>query len=181
MAISRHLAHMMGGDVTVSSQLGKGSVFTVKIILELGDEPATTSSPAEKTLLQSYDLNVLVVEDNPVNQLVIRGYLETIGLSVVTADNGQSALQLIHEQTFDIVFMDVRLPVMDGLETTRQIRAKETGQQHIPIVALTANAFAEDREACLEAGMDLHLRKPMQLEDLQSAIATLEDRGLMGV
>ncbi len=126
-------------------------------------------------------MNVLVVEDNPVNQLVIQGYLETLGLSVETAGDGRGALERIREQSFDLVFMDVRLPGIDGLETTRQIRSEETGGRHVPIVALTANAFAEDRQACLEAGMDLHLRKPMQLEDLQGAIETLEERGLVEV
>ncbi len=179
LAISRHLARMMDGDVTVSSELGKGSVFTVTMILEPSDEPPAAEPAGNDEPRRSYDMNVLVVEDNPVNQLVIQGYLETFGLSVETAGDGRCALERIREQTFDLVFMDVRLPVMDGLETTRHIRAEENEGRHLPIVALTANAFAEDRQACLEAGMDLHLRKPMQLEDLQGAIETLEKRGLV--
>ena len=181
LSISRHLARMMGGDVTVSSELGKGSVFTVKMILEPSDQlPAAEAAVADGSR-GSYDMDVLVVEDNPVNQLVIQGYLQTLGFSVETADDGHSALERIRDQAFDLVFMDVRLPVMDGLETTRQIRADEDEGRHLPIVALTANAFAEDREACLEAGMDLHLRKPMQLEDLLGAIETLGKRGLIAV
>ncbi len=197
LAISRHLARLMAGDITVSSELGRGSVFTVTMILEPSDESPVDVSPQagkrnvppeagkrddpsdEDEPRRSYAMNVLVVEDNPVNQLVIQGYLQTLGLTVETAGDGRAALKRVREQTFDLVFMDVRLPVMDGLETTRHIRAEEAEGQHLPIVALTANAFAEDRQACLEAGMDLHLRKPMQLEDLQGAIETLGKRGLM--
>ncbi len=181
LAISRRRARMMEGDVNVSSQLGKGSVFTVTMILEPSDALPPAAAPGEDESRRSYDMNVLVVEDNPVNQLVIQGYLETLGFSVKTADDGRSALAQIREKTFDLVFMDVRLPGMDGLETTRHIRAEEAEGHHLPIVALTANAFAEDRQACLEAGMDLHLRKPMQLEDLQGAIETLGKRGLVEV
>ncbi len=181
LAISRHLARMMGGDVTVSSEVGKGSTFRVTLVLESsGDTPATEVEPStEKETRMSYDLDALVVEDNPVNQLVIRGYLEGLGITAVTADNGRSALKRVQEQSFDLIFMDVRLPVLDGLEATRHIRAEEGEGQHIPIVALTANAFAEDRDACLEAGMDLHLRKPMLPEDLEAAIETLRQRGLV--
>ncbi len=181
LAISRHLARMMDGDIAVSSELGKGSVFTVTMALEPSDLPPAAEALCADTPRRSYDMNVLVVEDNPVNQLVIQGYLETLGLSVETAGDGRGALERIRKKSFDLVFMDVRLPGIDGLETTRQIRAEETGGRHVPIVALTANAFAEDRQACLEAGMDLHLRKPMQLEDLQGAIETLEQRGLVEV
>jgi len=126
-------------------------------------------------------MKTLVVEDNPVNQLVIGGYLESLGHSVVTADDGRAALEILARQSFDLIFMDVRLPVIDGLEATRRIRAEEGEGRHLPIVALTANAQAADRDACLDAGMDLHLRKPMQLEDLQGVIETLGQRGLLQV
>ncbi len=183
LAISRHLARMMGGDVKVSSEVGKGSTFTATLVLEACEEGPVkeTELRIEEEARRSYDLEALVVEDNPVNQLVIRGYLEGLGLSVVAADNGRSALERIGEQSFDLIFMDVRLPILDGLETTRHIRAEEDEGQHVPIVALTANAFAEDREACLKAGMDLHLRKPMLPEDLQGAIETLAQRGLVKI
>ena len=179
LAISRLLARMMEGDLTVSSELGQGSVFTVTMVLEPTDEPPATAPRATDAAWSNYSMRALVVEDHPVNRLVIRGYLETLGLSVVSVEDGRSALQRVREQSFDLVIMDVRLPVMDGLEATRRIREEEGEGQHLPIVALTANAFAEDREACLRAGMDLHLRKPMQLEDLRDAIEILGERGLL--
>ncbi len=166
-------------QVTVRSEIGEGSTFTVTLALEASAEvPAKEEEPQMDTpTRRSYDLDALVVEDNPVNQLVIRGYLEGLGLSVVVADNGRSALKRVSEQAFDLIFMDVRLPVLDGLETTRHIRAEEGEGERVPIIALTANAFAEDRDACLAAGMDLHLRKPMLPEDLEAAIETLRERG----
>ncbi len=181
LAISRHLARLMAGDVTVSSEVGKGSTFTVTMVLERSDEaPAAVAEPrVDRETRRGYALEALVVEDNPVNQLVIRGYLEGLGLTVVDADDGRSALRQVGERRFDLIFMDVRLPVLDGLETTRHIREAEGEGEHVPIVALTANAFAEDREACLKAGMDLHLRKPMLPEDLEGAIKTLGRRGLV--
>ena len=113
---------------------------------------------------------ILVVEDNPVNQLVAEGMLNRLGFTTTLASDGRSALALISTERFDIVLMDCQMPGMDGFEATRCIRAAERGERHIPIIGLTAHASAEAREACLEAGMDDFLSKPYTLDELGAAL-----------
>lgn len=181
LAISRQLAEMMGGDIRVRSEPGKGSVFTVHLTLEASDQ-TVPSLPRETpgTLLKSRRLDVLVVEDNPVNQLVICSFLDRLGFSSQVAEDGQRALDLVAGRRFDLVLLDIQLPVLDGLEVCRRIRASEGPGQHLPIIALTANASAEDRRTCLSVGMDSHLRKPLLQEDLVAALNGLSERGLLG-
>ncbi len=109
---------------------------------------------------------VLLVDDNPINQLVAREMLQSLGVAVDTADHGGEALEKIAQTRYGLVFMDVMMPVLDGIETTRQLRASERAQPgtRLPVVALTANAMAEDRERCLAAGMDDYLDKPVRRE-----------------
>jgi CheY-like chemotaxis protein len=108
-------------------------------------------------------LRILLVEDNPVNQMVAQSILARRGHTVVTADNGRAALELLEGEPFDVALMDVQMPVMDGLEATAAIRDRERGAgRHLPILALTANAQPDDRERCLRAGMDGYLTKPVQ-------------------
>jgi PAS domain S-box-containing protein len=113
---------------------------------------------------------VLLVEDNPVNQAVAEGMLLTLGYEVVVAQHGQEALDRLDAEQFDLVFMDMQMPVLDGVATTREIRRREGTARHIPIVAMTANAMANEREQCLAAGMDDHLAKPVRLQALQDAL-----------
>jgi CheY-like chemotaxis protein len=121
---------------------------------------------------------ILLVEDNPVNQKVAATKLEKRGHRVVVASNGKEALEVLNEENFDIVLMDVQMPEMDGFEATERIRQKEKeeGSGHIPIVALTAQAMKGDREKCLAAGMDDYVSKPIRDKDLFSAIENLTDR-----
>lgn len=117
-------------------------------------------------------LRVLLVEDNLINQKVAYRMLEKNGHSVVTANNGKEALQVLADQEFDAVLMDVQMPEMDGLEATAAIRAGEEGtDRHVPILALTAHALIGDRERCLSAGMDGYLAKPIQTAQLLQALA----------
>jgi CheY-like chemotaxis protein len=113
---------------------------------------------------------VLLVEDNPVNQAVAEGMLLTLGYEVVVAQHGQEALDRLDAEQFDLVFMDMQMPVLDGVATTREIRRREGTARHTPIVAMTANAMANEREQCLAAGMDDHLAKPVRLQALQDAL-----------
>jgi two-component system, sensor histidine kinase and response regulator len=123
-------------------------------------------------------LDVLLVEDNPVNQRLAQEILLRRGHRVVLAENGREALDRLAERGFDIVLMDVQMPQMNGLDATRAIRAAETGTgRHIPIVAMTAHAMAGDRERCLAAGMDEYLTKPIRVEALITHVERMGDRG----
>src|SRR5690606_12393216 len=117
-------------------------------------------------------MRVLLVEDNPVNRLVAQRILDTFGIEVVTADNGQQALDLLRAELFDAVLMDCQMPVLNGYGATRQWRDREllSGQQRLPIIAMTANAMAGDRQRCLEAGMDDYLSKPVDPAGLATCL-----------
>jgi two-component system, sensor histidine kinase and response regulator len=129
----------------------------------LVEKPALSSSVSP--------LKILVAEDNAMNQRLISRILEKMSHSVTLAKHGREALDLLHDQAFDLVLMDMRMPVMDGIETTREIRARESSSgRHIPILALTANAFEEDRNLCLQAGMDGFLTKPVSPSNLRAEI-----------
>ena len=134
--------------------------------------PAECSQTVPKALPNlQLGLDVLLVEDNPVNQKVASRLIEKQGCRVTLASNGHEAVSLHRSRSFDIIFMDVQMPEMNGFEATRFIRAAEEGTgSHVPIIALTANAMAGDREICLEAGMDDHLPKPINPERLVSAL-----------
>jgi CheY-like chemotaxis protein len=113
---------------------------------------------------------VLVVEDNAVNRMVAGAMLKRLGLQADMADNGAEALQALTVADYDLVLMDCRMPVMDGMEATRALRARESGERRLPVIALTASAIAGERERCLAAGMDDYLAKPVRLEELAAAL-----------
>ena len=119
----------------------------------------------------SKSLQVLLVEDHPINQMLATTLLKKWGHTVVLATNGQEAVDLFATRKWDIVLMDMQMPVMGGLEATRLIRANEPAGHRTPIVAMTANAMESDRQACLEAGMDDHLAKPFNAGGLQAKLA----------
>lgn len=132
--------------------------------------------PAPQPLADSIGLRVLVAEDNPVNQKVAGKILEKLGCQVVVVSDGQRAVEAVAESHFDLVLMDVQMPVLDGLQATRDIRSSEKGTgRHIRIVALTANAMQGDEERCIEAGMDGYLTKPLRAEKLQEAVQKAAD------
>jgi CheY-like chemotaxis protein len=122
-------------------------------------------------------LRILLAEDNVINQRLVMRLLEKQGHTVEVVSNGREALAAVVERPFDLVLMDVQMPEMDGLEATAAIRAQEhqTGQ-HLPIIALTANAMKGDAEVCLAAGMDDYVSKPIRMEALRAALASIEDR-----
>ncbi|WP_295883529.1 hybrid sensor histidine kinase/response regulator [uncultured Thiohalocapsa sp.] len=184
LAICRRLAELMGGHIGVTSALGEGSEFSVEIPFRVATEtmppaaqqpPTADPLPAPRPAAQRRQRpRVLLVEDNPINQAVAGAMLEKLDVTVVTAVNGAEALErLTHDDAIDIVFMDVQMPVMDGFEATRRLRKLEAeqGRVRLPVVALTANAMAHDRHACLEAGMDDFVAKPMTKQALREAMA----------
>ncbi len=170
LAIIRKLAEIHGGNVTVSSKLEVGSVFRVTLRLRPADTVAVAEPDAPAHQLVLAKGRILVVEDNLVNQKVIQGLLKKRGYTTAVANDGDQALVALESSLFDLVLMDVQMPVLDGLETTRRLRASERWRE-IPIVAMTAHAMSGDRDRCIEAGMDEYLTKPINSRELY---ATLE-------
>jgi len=162
----------MGGDVEVSSVLGEGSIFTVTMTLEEGETRAIIDEPVPGALPQ-FGLRGLVAEDNKFNQVVVKSMLERIGIDVDIAENGREALDLFDRNEYDLVFMDVRMPVMNGYDCTEAIRRRKDGKQNVPILALTAEATKPDAEKCLTVGMNVHLSKPLRLSEVVKAINSL--------
>jgi len=144
-----------------------------------GPECRPVEAPADKGPGQNPErLRILLAEDNPVNQLFARRLLEKSGHSVTIVTDGEAALRALQAQAYDLVLMDVQMPVMDGLEAARQLRERERGtQSHIPIIAMTAHAMSGDREVCLEAGMDGYISKPVNQRELFAAIRAIVPQG----
>ncbi|MBS0663444.1 MAG: response regulator [Verrucomicrobia bacterium] len=169
LAISQRLVERMQGRIVVVSEPGHGAEFSFEVPFTLG---AATSSSSASPVPPSQMLKgrVLVVEDDRVNQQVIRLMLVRLGLEVAVVDNGDAAVALATQGTWNAVLMDCQMPGMDGYEATQRIRGRLNGRR-LPIIALTANALHTDREACLAAGMDDFLTKPVRSEELQACLA----------
>ncbi len=179
LTITRRLAELMGGEVGVESQPGQGSLFWFSAWLKKAPaeaqeslrNPLVTQAPEQYLTQHHRGARILLCEDHPVNQEVAMELLGDVGLSVCLAENGQQALELAQTERFDLVLMDMQMPIMDGLQATREIR-RLPQYQDVPILAMTANAFGEDRRRCLDAGMNDHVSKPVDPEALFTALMT---------
>jgi len=181
LSICQRLVRLMGGDLTVESTPGQGSTFVFAMNFEL---PPTISLPAE-TMAQAAAqaaaaaeatggqrrMRILVAEDSEVNQVLALAMLDSLGHEAIIAADGEAALRALAKGTFDAVLMDVQMPALSGLEATRRFRETEAASgSRLPIIAMTANAMQGDREACLEAGMDGYLAKPIRRQQLAEAL-----------
>jgi len=176
LAISKKLVQLMSGQIGVDSVPGEGSRFWFTVRLdkaEANTSPALTDAndePAEVLLARRHaGCHILLVEDNPINQEVTLGMLEESGIHIDLAADGQEAVELARQRPYALILMDMQMPVMNGIEASRAIRANSLNRS-TPILAMTANAFAEDRQRCLDAGMNDHIGKPVIPEQLFASL-----------
>ena len=181
LSVVKNLVDLMEGSVMVESRVGKGSRFTVDLLLRLPEE--LPKRDQTRFHLDEEDLKgkrILLVDDNEINREIAQELLTGEGYIVETADDGSVALEMVKNskpQYFDLIIMDIQMPVMDGHEATKAIRALDNRKlAGIPIIALSANAFAEDYMRSIEAGMDAHIPKPIRIEEMQETIRNVLER-----
>lgn len=176
MAISKNLVEMMGGSISVESKEGKGSEFIVRIPCRIGESDNTVVE-AESAEADFTGKRILLAEDNEMNQLIAVEILKSAGFAIDIASNGVEAVEKMEQApagTYDVILMDIQMPVMDGYEAAKRIRAMEDQKKaEIPIIAVTANAFEEDRKIALEAGMNGHLAKPYDIDAIMKTLSEL--------
>jgi len=184
MSITKNIIELMGGRITLNSTQGKGSVFVLSLPIvtpvktQLPQTPKDVNRLLVDTILEENtleptgyeDLRILVVDDNPTNHLVVKSLLETLVKEIVTADNGVQAIQALEAQEFDLVLMDIHMPVMDGIEATLAIRGCDEAFTNIPIIALTADPQYQQKRLCKNIGMNGALGKPIKLNDLLAEV-----------
>lgn len=177
LSICKQIVEAQSGTIGVFNNAGPGSTFWFELPLKVNQSEAEEMATGPETArARPNDQKILLAEDDPVNQVVALKQFKIIGLEVDLAANGHEVLDALEKQTYSLILMDCQMPKLDGLETTRIIREKGYSHSDLPIIALTAHAFDDDRERCMVAGMDDFLSKPVLLEDLQSTVMKWLDR-----
>ena len=181
LAIAKRLAQLMGGDAGVDSVLGQGSTFWATVLVARAAAPGPsvltlTESPGQALARRFGGTRILMAEDNPVNREVQVALLEAGGLVVDVANNGQECVAMAQTHPYALILMDVQMPVMTGIEATQAIR-QSLQLADVPILAMTASAFVEDRHACLAAGMNDHVSKPVNAQELYATLLRWLARG----
>ncbi|MNI39923.1 Aerobic respiration control sensor protein ArcB [compost metagenome] len=172
LAIARQLVELMGGAIALDTSAREGATFEFTVQLRLSSEASGMPLGAPQTGSGRIGraLRILVAEDNEINQLVLRKILEKHGYSVAVAADGLQVMQMSGSEDYDLIFMDVQMPKMNGLEATKTIRQTFPPHRQPVIIAVTANALKGDRELCLEAGMDEYISKPLRSEAVTNLI-----------
>ena len=184
LAISRRLAELMGGTLTVRTEEGRGSTFLLRVPFTTAGEEAIPAGLQHARFgpraLPAPGLRILLAEDNPVNQRLSVRLLEKLGCRADVAANGREAVEMTRRGEYDLILMDCRMPEMDGYTATREIRNREGGGSHVPIVAMTAHAVVGAREECLGAGMDDYITKPVSPQELERVLERWGNRAAAG-
>jgi CheY-like chemotaxis protein len=174
LVISKNIAKLLGGEMGVESEIGKGSSFWFWINYKKSQQAQLRHEPIEIVeKAEQSKLRILLAEDNPINQKVAQMHLEKLGHTVECANNGKIAFEMYTKNDYDLIFMDIQMPEMDGIQATIRIREFEKDIQlknPIRIIALTANAMKGDKEACLEAGMNNYMSKPFKPSELNQVL-----------
>ncbi len=177
LTISRQLATLLGGTLTVTSEKEKGSTFTLGFCAAECVAPAIKEPSKAKTAASARKLSILVAEDNAINLKVLRALLKPFPYDLVHAENGAIALELLNSRVFDLVLMDIQMPILDGIGATQQLRAGNGPNKNAPVIAMTANAMEGDRESYIAAGMTGYVPKPIDARQLFTSIARAAAEG----
>ncbi len=180
MAITKKYVELMGGTITVDSKKGRGTTFTVELPMEITKQGEVKKKELSSRKVDLNGLKILLAEDNELNAEIAIVQLEELGMDITWVKNGEEAVNMFREKphgSFDLILMDVMMPKMNGYEATRAIRGLDGRRDalKIPIIAMTANAFAEDVQASLDAGMNGHLSKPIVIDEVIGTIARTLD------
>ncbi len=170
LAVCKQIAALMGADLRYRSIVGEGTEFILAINLEYTDAPAVHGPETIDIHSVTIGKRALIVEDNPVNQLVLKAALNKLGLDSVCANNGEEGIKAVENNALDVILMDCQMPVMDGFEATRQIRALSNEKSKVPIIAITANAMSRDKDLCLSCGMNDYMSKPVNVKLLEDVL-----------